>query len=339
MGEFHSEQDEIIRCQKFDYILEIINGKKETDHVDFKQEFYKNLRQSDLPKDISAFANIAPQEEKFIIFGVDDKKRQIIGIDDNSLPSQDELDEYLSSTIDPFVHTEIGCIEYSKNVFIGYIKVLINNTDFPYVIKKTCGKNNKIQEGDIFIRKGTVIRKASRTDLDEMYSKNGEVLIKLRDNLMLIEPIEGIDPLVKNPTYGRFDLEIFNNTLNNILLDSGEIVISTDKHKVQRNIISILPNLGIRNNPLELSAGSRGIHACLFDFTSQDCVDFNFNSDGWMNNDVNVQIVLYDTDDNKYHIEATGVMLKAKGDILHKVRLKEKKERTRLSKNHIIKSK
>ena len=199
-----------------DRIKRIIEDKKETDHVDFKRVFYKSLSESDLSKDVSAFANANSNQDKYIIFGVDDKTRQVTGIDESTLPSQDNLDKYLSDTIEPFINVEIGSIEYKDHV-IGYIKISNKNIDCPYVIKRDCGRNNNIHQGDIFIRKGSVIQRASRSDLDRMYIIQGTVLLRLRDDLVCIEPITIPGSIVDNPTYGRCDIEIYNETLGNIL--------------------------------------------------------------------------------------------------------------------------
>ena len=53
-------------------------------------------------------------------------------------------------------------------------------------------------------------------------------------------------------------------------------------------------------------------------------MDFGFELDGYMNDDVSIQIVLFDTDGNEYHSEIKSVTLRAKGEILHKVELKYK---------------
>lgn len=306
-----------------DTIIKIIEDAKESDYIDFKREFYKSLRESDLSKDVSAFANSNSNQDKYIIFGVDDKTRQVTGIDEITLTSQDNLDKYLSDTIEPFINVEIGSIEYNDHL-VGYIKISNKNTDCPYVIKRDCGRNNKIHQGDIFIRKGNVIQKASRADLEQMHKIQGTVLLRLRDDLVCIEPITIPGSIVSSPTYGRCDIEIYNETLGNILIDSGYINISSNEHTVRRRIVHITPKQLIDSNPLELPAGSRGVHTCLFDFESQDCVDFGFGPDGYMNDDVSIQIVLFDTDGNDYHSEIKSVTLKAKGEILHKVNLKYK---------------
>lgn len=141
--------------------------------VDFKRDFYKNLHSTDFTKDIAAFANCAVEGDKWIIFGVDDKSRCIIGIDPYSCLSVDTMDQYISVAIEPFVHIESEMFQYDDNI-LAYIKICADNTDRPYVVKETCGKNGQIEKGDIYIRKGTCNLKADRRDIDEMYEGKGE---------------------------------------------------------------------------------------------------------------------------------------------------------------------
>ena len=80
-------------------LLSIISEGRETSHVDFKREFYKSIKGSELPKDIAAFANVLSDDPKVIILGVDDESRTITGISKESFITQDALDEYISKTI------------------------------------------------------------------------------------------------------------------------------------------------------------------------------------------------------------------------------------------------
>lgn len=153
-------------------ILKHIQDAKENSCVDFKREFYLSLKQSDLAKDVSAFANLLNNEDKYIIFGVDDENREVVGIDAQNFIKQDDVDSYLESKVEPFPEVTCGLIKTEDGKNIGYIKVSSRNLNPPYVIKEVCGKGNRIEKGDIFIRKGSCNKKALRTDIDEMYMKN-----------------------------------------------------------------------------------------------------------------------------------------------------------------------
>jgi len=156
-----------------DTILRMIETMRETPFVDFKRDFYTSLRKTDFPKDVAAFANLAGERDKYILFGVEDKTRAVTGIDPASLPSQDTIDGYLNEVIEPFVHAILGTVTLEDGKTVAYLRIPAENDDPPYVIKKTCGKNGRIERGDVYIRKGTCNQKAIRMDLDDMYRLHG----------------------------------------------------------------------------------------------------------------------------------------------------------------------
>lgn len=151
-----------------DVVISYIQNRNESMHVDFKRDFYKNLRDTDFAKDIAAFANLDSAEDRYIIFGVDDRSRNVVGIRPDTYISLDSMDNYLEHTVEPFVQIESELFRYQGR-FVAYIKISKENTDRPYVIQESCGKNNQIEKGDVYIRKGTCNQKAVRMDLDEMY--------------------------------------------------------------------------------------------------------------------------------------------------------------------------
>ncbi len=299
-------------------LLEYLNNARETSSVDFKREFYKSLKASDMPKDIAAFANTISDKDSVIIFGVEDDSRKTIGIDRETFPSQDDIDAYISQTIEPFVNVECGIIELDNGSNIGYICVLSNNINPPYIIKKTCGQNNRIEKGDIYIRKGSCNQKADRSDIDNMYINRGKQYVKIYENYAFIRPIDTLDA---HPTYGRINIEIFNDSPRPIIINGGNVYITVDDYEIERQIVSVLPdNDMLSDNPMELAAYYRGVNTILFDFFSQDCVDFGFDSDGHMDRTVKLMVELYDTDGRKHSSDVVEAVLYARGPILHKVK-------------------
>ena len=308
-----------------DIIISYIRDAKETFCVDFKRVFYESLASSDFPKDVSAFANAIGDEDKYIIFGVDDDSREITGIDPQSFPNQDTLDNFIAQKIEPFIKVECGIVQIDE-LYVGYIKVLSTNCNPPYVIKVDCGKKSTLRSGDVFIRKGTCNLKANRADIDAMYLNNGTISIALRDTIIPIEPICCKGEIVENPTYGHMDAELFNETTRPSLIDFGLVIITAGERVLERRIRSILPSQNLSEKPFLLTAGERGVHTILFDFFSQDCVDLDFNPDGFMEDSVKIQVLLSDTDKKEYCSDVIEADLLAKGDILHKVQLIERKE-------------
>lgn len=304
-------------------ILKHIQNAKENSCVDFKRVFYTSLKQSELAKDVSAFANLLNNEDKYIIFGIDDETREVIGIDPRTFAKQDDIDSYLESKIEPFPEVTCGLIQVEDEKYIGYIKISSRNMNPPYVIKEVCGKGNRIEKGDIFIRKGSCNKKAMRADIDEMYMQNGELMIRIHDDITVVKPIYVERDLVKEQTYGHIDIEIFNDTTRPLLIYAGEIIIEKSEMEFRCSICSTIPVKNIHEYPLEIPAQTRKIYTMLYDFSSNDCVDMGFDTRGYIDELVNVKVRLKDTDDRIYESNQKKMMMVAKGDVLHKVRLKE----------------
>lgn len=305
-------------------ILKYIQNAKENSCVDFKREFYVSLKQLDLAKDVTAFANLLNNEDKYIIFGVDDETREVVGIDAQNFIKQDDVDSYLESKVEPFPEVTCGLIKTEDGKNIGYIKVSSRNLNPPYVIKEVCGKGNRIEKGDIFIRKGSCNKKALRTDIDEMYMKNGELIIRIHDDITVVEPIHVENDIICDPTYGHIDIEIYNDTTRSLLICAGDIRIERSERGVLCSILSTVPVKNIHDYPMEIPAQTRKIYKMLYDFSSQNCVDMGFDVDGYIDELVKVKVRLWDTDEKIYESNQKKLMMIAKGDVLHKVRLKER---------------
>ena len=304
-------------------ILKHIQNAKESSCVDFKREFYLSLKQSDLAKDVSAFANLLNNEDKYIIFGVDDETREVVGIEPQSFTKQDDVDSYLESKIEPFPEVTCGLIKTEDGKNIGYIKVPSKNWNPPYVIKEVCGKGSRIEKGDIFIRKGSCNKKALRADIDEMYMQNGELMIRIHDDITVVKPIRIENDIITEPTYGHIAIEIFNDTTRPLLICAGDIRIEGSRRGVRCSILSTVPVKNIHDYPFEIPAQTRKIYTMLYDFSSQDCVDMGFDIYGHIDELVNVKVRLQDTDDKIYESNRKKIMMIVKGNILHKVRLNE----------------
>lgn len=315
-------------------VIEIIANKTETEYADFKRDFYSSLTNSDIIKDIAAFANSLINQDKYIIFGVDDDSREVVGIDPATIFSVDDINNYIERKIEPFVNVSIRTIDYEGKT-IAYIKISESNKNPPYVIKEDCGKQNKVEKGDIYMRKGTCNLKATRMDIDNMYRNNGELSISAFEDFVCIEPITINGSIFNGYTCGHIDVEINNTTNRPFLLTNGEVEIFNNFHHIQRQIFSLLPFDRIEENPAEILPNTRKKYTALFDFTSGDCVDFCFDENGNMDGTVTFKIILQDTDGNNYYAEPIQAILHAKGDILHKVKrirgIKETRRRKRTS--------
>lgn len=282
-------------------VISLIQNRRETPTVDFKREFYKKLKHSDFAKDIAAFANTRGQS-KYIIFGIDDKTREVVGILPQTFPSADDLDGFLNQVIEPFVNIESGLFEYKKRM-VGYIKILDTNSDPPYMIKETCGPNGKTEKGDIYIRKGTCNQKATRMDLDAMYADNGSCSVRIFEDIISLKAAD-------SALCGRVVIEIYNSTSRPLLFCGGAVHLVCGEISLSRKITALQPGRPFAEAPAEILAKTRRIYTALFAFDTSDCVMLGLEKSG-KPKPVSAQAILFDTDQTKYISEKIPTVLLA----------------------------
>lgn len=293
-------------------VISYIQDAKETETVDYKLEFYKNLPYSDLPKDIAAFANHPSDDDKFIIFGVEDKTKAVYGLKNEPFGDISEIENYLFKTIEPYVKIEAECFDYfGKRV--AYIKISSQNKNRPYVIKKTCGNKAYIEKGDIYIRKGTCNQKADRMDIDAMYENNGECRVSIFHDDILISPNE-------NGVYsGNLKLEIQNSMKSPLLMVRAKISLKNKHATILENIVALTPSDNLSKTPVEIPANTRRTYDARFAFTDEDCFRLKFEESGNLLFETTAYVYLEDIDGNKYYSTYIPVSLNAVGPIKDRV--------------------
>lgn len=164
-------------------LISLIEKQKESEFVDFKQEFYHKEATQDLIKDVISFANAKSNDEKYIIFGVADNY-ELFDIDYQKIRDVSELNQVLKEYCEPFINVEIYRFTYKEKKLLALI--IANNVDRPYLIKKDYNKNGSVlKSGDIYIRHGATNFKANRDDLDFIYANREKILLTVKDNSIL----------------------------------------------------------------------------------------------------------------------------------------------------------
>lgn len=174
------------------YIVNLIEARKETDCVDYKEKYYSDDKKYDLIKDVVAFANnCTSSKDKFIVFGVVNGTWETKGIQIDHFPDSSDVAVLLHTYVEPFLTIETGTLKYN-NVDLGYIKIPSQGINRPYVIKKQYEKVGKIylRCGEIYVRKGTSNFIANRMELDQIYRSNGCLKIALHSNDLEIGEVQ-----------------------------------------------------------------------------------------------------------------------------------------------------
>lgn len=174
-------------------IEKLLATKQESDVFDIKLKYYDEDKKFSLIKDIISFANCRENNDKYLIFGVEDKTFKIKGLS-GELPDISEIQSLLNMYIEPNVDIEIGT-KIIKAKKIKYIKIK-NCINKPYIIKRSYLKNGKteLREGEIYIRKNATNSIATRNDLIQMFMERenffaivNQVGISSKMVLLLIE--------------------------------------------------------------------------------------------------------------------------------------------------------
>ena len=229
-------------------IEKLLTTKQESDVFDIKLKYYDEDKKFSLIKDIISFENCREHNDKYLIFGVEDKTFKIKGLS-GEMPDISEIQSLLNMYIEPNVDIEIGT-KIIKAKKIKYIKIK-NCTNKPYIIKKSYLKNGKteLREGEIYIRKNATNSIATRNDLIQMFMERenffaiiNQVDILSKMVLLLIE--------LKNETSQIVDVtKIAFRIINNqqeFSVNKGYLYNNNHKIKSKlcidkNNIIRVLP--------------------------------------------------------------------------------------------------
>lgn len=207
-------------------LLEYINAKKETEVFDIKEHYYLADKKFDLVKDVVSFANNTNNNDKYIAFGIKDGTWQVIGVKEEEIPQISDIEQLLNQYVEP--NLVIGLESCTiNNIIVRAIKISGDNTNRPYIIKKTSTNNGKsnIRCGEIYIRKGTMNCIANRLDIDEIYA--------LKENLHVCFKTNGIKfncvtDTTKSESYLSLDIQFHNNTKENYNIVKVRLRIKMD---------------------------------------------------------------------------------------------------------------
>lgn len=209
-------------------IIEHINKKIETNVFDIKQSYYHPKKKFDLIKDVVAFANSSSIDDKYIVFNIDNTTFKLSGMDMSSLPDVSEIDNLLNEYCEPKIDIELNKFNYNGGQ-IAYLKVCSSNLDFPYMIKKNFEFDGKIKlnQGQIYIRRGATNSIANRSDLDILINMRVRRLIEIES-----QSIEQRRIIVDNkPVLMYSGSFIFTNgDKSNYLFKNARIIFKTPQN-------------------------------------------------------------------------------------------------------------
>ncbi len=258
-----------------EYIIDLIEEKRENEHVDFKEFYYDTEKNYDLIKDVVSFANETTSRDKFIVFGIENATWKRKGINLDSMPDVSNITDLLNVYVEPFLHVEIGSFCYEGKNY-GYIRIPFIYADRPYVIKKEYCKRGQtfLRVGEIYIRKNASNFIANRRDLDEIYKQNGSVGISFFDTTIEIGPISVRG---KKELFGQVRVLLSNGLDHAINICNMKLTLNTPQNSIQyegnflsnktRSFGTSIPS--IRDIPIHLDSGAEIQKSLFFSISEQ----------------------------------------------------------------------
>jgi len=152
---------------------------RERNDLEYKETFGKNSW-AKYAKTMASFAN---NKGGYILFGIKDNPREIVGVNTAfSNFSQEQFTEYLNSLFSPEILWEAGSVEI-KGTTIGYIFVLESSEKPNIALKSECSE--KINGGDVYYRYRGRSEKIKYSEMnrliDERARQERERILKLME--------------------------------------------------------------------------------------------------------------------------------------------------------------
>lgn len=144
--------------------LEELLNRSEGEKLDFKQEFRLELEscKKEFAKDVCAIAN-AKGGRGYIIFGVEDKTKEVIGVT-TKVYDEERVQQLLCSRLDPPVPVRLEEIIYHEKKVV--VLTIFKSEQRPHQV---------LQTGTFYIRRGSTSDIARRYEIASMLQENGLV--------------------------------------------------------------------------------------------------------------------------------------------------------------------
>lgn len=158
-------------------LLRLKNGRlfhREGQELEFKEQFnFAGL--ADYFRDFAAFAN---NRGGYLIFGIKDKPRKLIGLSEKSKEQFEKIDPekitgFLLKIFSSDIRWEQGLIEL-KNMYFGVFRIYEAATK-PVIARKDEGRDQVIKNGDIYYRYGGRTQKILSAELENIINRRIEI--------------------------------------------------------------------------------------------------------------------------------------------------------------------
>ncbi|MCX8514233.1 MAG: ATP-binding protein [Burkholderiales bacterium] len=158
--------------------------KRESTTLEFKEVYNKD----DLVRYIKIMAGFANAKGGYIIFGIKDNPRTLVGINSNSIEGlkSEVLTEILNNHFDPEINWELLTPTRSeKQLAVLYVKESINKPVMCKKLKQSPNQKHLIEEGRIYYRYNSQTKEIKYSELKNLLNEQQEMENKRWRELIL----------------------------------------------------------------------------------------------------------------------------------------------------------
>lgn len=163
-------------------ILQFLAGTtSETNKFEVKRRWYNlkdELEKFEFLKDITALVNSYGGENAYIVFGIDDKSKEITStkLQDSGFDDASQIRNVIDGNVDSPVRFDHGTIDLNGNQL--YFLCLHPSTEKPHYILSYKNKKGQIFPNEVFIRTGASNTVANKSDIDRMYVERRNIIVE-----------------------------------------------------------------------------------------------------------------------------------------------------------------
>jgi len=146
-------------------VIDELVAEWETRSVDFKRELRTKTadEKAELIKDVIALANTQASGSRLLIIGFEDKAHAYHGPPDPKI-TQEHLEQLMSQYTAPMVDVRYEIVDYRAGK-VGRLGILRDPKKLPYRVAKSIGDKKRIEQGDVFVRHGSLCEPPTDAEL------------------------------------------------------------------------------------------------------------------------------------------------------------------------------
>lgn len=191
-------------------LLKLI-AKDEGIKLDFKQQLELDTESSrkELAKDVCAIAN-SKGGRGYVIFGIEDKTKRIIGIDRDDFPNEEQLQQIISSRSDPPIPVRLDMVQIEDKTIA--VLTIYDGDQKPYQLR---------ENGAFYIRRGSTTDTMRKQELVSAFHEN--LNLNIETCPILKSDIKSLNFELINRYFGIKGVEV-NEENRYFLMESASII-------------------------------------------------------------------------------------------------------------------